>query len=49
MCNKLQARLVHMHFQLIYGAKIFIFAYRVYLRKVFFDENEMTVLRDPPK
>ena len=49
MCNKLQARLKHMYFQLIYGAKIFIFAYRVYLRKVFFDENEMTVLRDPPK
>ena len=29
MCNKLQARLIHMHFQLIYGAKIFIFDYRI--------------------
>ena len=48
MCNKLQARLVHMHFQLIYGTKSFIFDYRIYCRKVFFNENKMTVLREPP-
>ena len=41
MCNKLQVRLIHMHFQLIHGAKIFIFDCRIYCRKVFFNENEM--------
>ena len=49
MCNKLQVRLIHMHFQLIHGAKIFIFDCRIYCRNVFFNENEMTVLREPLK
>ena len=39
MCNKLQARLIHMHFQLIYGTKSFIFDYRIYYRKIFFNEK----------
>ena len=46
MCNKLQARLIHMHFQLIYGTKSFIFDYRIYYRKIFFNENEITVCKD---